>query len=133
MFFKLWQVLFFLYLWVFLVLFSKFIFTLAQNTYKIGIIKRVEKSITMRKKGFSIAEALMVLLIMSIIVAVSMPVLTKKSRRKEFILSWILEFSPGRRSKTGTKFSFNQQRPDGAYEQNGGRWKNPFIGRNKSK
>ena len=82
MFFKLWQVLFFLYLWVFLVLFSKFIFTLAQNTYKIGIIKRVEKSITMRKKGFSIAEALMVLLIMSIIVAVSMPVLTKKSRRK---------------------------------------------------
>ncbi len=35
-----------------------------------------------RKKAFSIAEALMVLLIMSIIVAVSMPVLTKKSRRK---------------------------------------------------
>ncbi len=35
-----------------------------------------------RKKAFSIAEALMVLLIMSIIVAVSMPVLTKKSRKK---------------------------------------------------
>lgn len=34
------------------------------------------------KKGFSIAEALMVLLIMSIIVAVSIPVITKKSKRK---------------------------------------------------
>lgn len=36
----------------------------------------------MTKKGFSIAEALMVLLIMSIIVAVSIPVITKKSRVK---------------------------------------------------
>lgn len=34
------------------------------------------------KKGFSIAEAMMVLLIMSIIVAVSIPVITKKSRKK---------------------------------------------------
>lgn len=34
------------------------------------------------QKGFSMAEALMVLLIMSIIVAVSIPVITKKSRKK---------------------------------------------------